>query len=281
VDKAAEVRHHNFLTLVNYAGDSQGFAKWARLSSESVAAWVVDGHSVTDDRAALIESRLNLPAGWMSLQSSGAFTPSPTATEVILVESDNQVLTRRANMQLIIDKVGTKLALTSLTGIAASNLSKVFKKDFTDYVARKIETNLQVEDGWLDTSHDAETWEDTIPPELLEKLNQLASQRRGAGTPGRKPSHKPAEHQSMSRSDQIGVSFGKNWPPLSRALVEKTAALIDSGKLTEEIAFGLFGQLMQIERGIMPALPTNLPLGSSASAATPLVAAVGQQAEAA
>jgi hypothetical protein len=82
----------------------------------------------------------------------------------------------------------------------------------------------------------------------------------------------------VSRPDQAGVSFGKTWPPLSRALVEKTAALIESGKLTEEIAFGLFGQLMQIERGIMPELATNLPLSTLASAhrTVPAVSPVGR-----
>jgi hypothetical protein len=284
VDKAAEVRHRNFLALVTYAGDAQGFAKWASLSSRSVAAWEVDEQSVTDERAALIESRLNLPAGWLSLQQSPeSMNPSLTAKEVIQVEeAENPVATRRANLQFIVDKVGSKIALTTLTGIAASNLSKVFKKDFTDYVARKIEKNMQLDEGWLDTPHDADSWEGSIPPDVLGKLTELASERRPAGTPGRKPSHKPSEHQSMSRPEHVGVSFGKNWPPLSRALVEKTAALIESGKLTEEIAFGLFGQLMQIERGIMPELATNLPLGGSVPAHQP-APAVSQvsQAEAA
>jgi hypothetical protein len=44
------------------------------------------------------------------------------------------------------------------------------------------------------------------------------------------------------------------------------------GKLTEEIAFGLFGQLMQIERGLMPELATNLPLSTPASAHQPVPA---------
>jgi hypothetical protein len=171
--------------LVNYAGDTQGFAQWARLSSESVAAWEVDEESVTDERAALIESRLKLPVG--CLQSSESMTPSLTANEVIQVEPENPVATRRANLQFIVDKVGSKIALTTLTGIAASNLSKVFKKDFTDYFARKIEKNMQIEEGSLDSPHDAESWEGSIPQEVLDKLNQLATERRASGTPGRNP----------------------------------------------------------------------------------------------
>ena len=262
---AAALRHRNFLTLVHYAGDSQGFAKWARLSSDSVAAWELDADSVTETRAALIEERLHLPEGWLSLETPKPLDLSLTAAEVDPVDDPDTLLkTRRENLQLLVNKVRSKIALAPLTDIAPSNLSKVFKKDFTDYIARKIETNMGLPEGWLDSPHDAETWESTVPDEVVEKLNKTASERPGPGAPPRKSGSTPdgrtaPAHGHSSAPRHHGVVFGPDWPPLSRALVEKTAELIDSKRLTEDVAYALFGQLLQLERGVQPNLPTNLP----------------------
>jgi hypothetical protein len=267
VDNAAAVRHRNFLTLVAYAGDAQRFAEWVSLSSDSLAAWELDVESLTENRATRIENRLGLPPGWLSQESPEPVTSSIPSIEMTPVESENTVATRRANLQRLVGKAGTKNALAPSTGIAASNLSKVFKKDFSDYVARKIETQLGLPESWLDTAHDDASWEASVPESVMDKLNQISASRTGPGAPKKTP-HKPAEHHSMSRPDHGGVSFGKNWPPLCRALVEKTVALIDDNKLTEDVAFALFGQLMQLERGTMPDLATSLPRPSATGAVT-------------
>lgn len=285
--------------LLDKAGrDNVRLSQWIGLKPERLQAMLAGRIQLGDEYATHIEEALGLPAAWLDGQHGLAlpseFDPGKLphasrdedeeeqATTMPITQTHKPTTTlragrarrtspetsetRRANIQLLTARRGSKNELAQLSEMNASRISLMTSghKPVSDPFASAIERALELPNGWLDTPREISD----VPNQVWRKLGgfpepQQTSATRafhGVALPGavsnqaKQPPESAQQDQQHHLSAKASTSFNPVFSrtdgqagAIAEALARKVLEMSSSGKLAEDHAFRLLGELIKFD----------------------------------
>lgn len=289
--------------LLDKAGqDSVRLSQWIGIKPERLQAMLAGRLPLGNEYATHIEEALGLPAAWLDGQHGLAvpadFDPSKLphtshdeddeeqSTTMVTTHKPQHTLTpaaparvgrarrtspvtseiRRANIQLLTARRGSKNELAQLSEMNSSRISLMTSghKPVSDPFATAIERALDLPAGWLDTPREI----GDVPNQVWRKLGGFPEPQqsapshapRAAATPRATSAQsnptaehaqaRPQAHATANAPAHLNPVFSKTHGQagaIAEALARKVLEMSCSGKLAEDHAFRLLGELIKLD----------------------------------